>query len=144
VLQAVILTNEEKIILTPTYHVMEMYNVHQDATLLPVSIKTADYVFENDKLQAVSVSASIDKDGMTHVSLVNIDSRNAQEVTIEFFGKKYSSVSSRILNSAKLQDFNSFENPSKVQPKPFTEARLKDNIISVKVPPFSVIVLELK
>jgi alpha-N-arabinofuranosidase len=58
VLQAVILTRDEKMILTPTYHVMEMYNVHQDATLVPVTVKSNDYVLGADKLPAVSVSAS--------------------------------------------------------------------------------------
>lgn len=144
VLQAVILTDEEKIILTPTYHVMEMYNVHQDATLLPLTIKTPDYVFENEKLPAVSASASTGKDGLTHISLVNIDSKNTQEIAIDLFGKKFSSITGRILSSTKLQDFNSFDSPSKIQPKEFKDAKLKDNVVTVKLPPFSVVVLELK
>ena len=45
VLQAVVLTEEEKMLLTPTYHVMEMYNVHQDATLLPLELKCNQYAF---------------------------------------------------------------------------------------------------
>ena len=61
VLQAVILTNKEKMLLTPTYHVMEMYNVHQDATLLPIDVKSNDYVVGTEKLPAVSVSASRDQ-----------------------------------------------------------------------------------
>src|SRR5688572_19324846 len=73
VLQAVILTNEEKMILTPTFHVMEMYNVHQDAKRIPLSLKTNDYTLGKEKLPAVSASASIDKNGVTHISLVNID-----------------------------------------------------------------------
>jgi alpha-N-arabinofuranosidase len=68
VLQAVLLTNEEKMLLTPTYHVMEMYNVHQDATLIPITLKGNDYVFGNEKLPAVSASASRDKNGVTHIS----------------------------------------------------------------------------
>src|ERR1044072_891268 len=63
VLQAVILTKEEKMILTPPYHVMEMYNVHQDARLLSLQLKSNDYVLGNEKLQAVSASASQDKAG---------------------------------------------------------------------------------
>jgi alpha-N-arabinofuranosidase len=54
VLQAVILTKEEKMILTPTYHVMEMYNVHQDATLLPVSVTSNKYILDKDTLNAIS------------------------------------------------------------------------------------------
>src|SRR6185369_1172821 len=63
VLQAVLLTNEEKMLLTPTYHVMEMYNVHQDATLLPITLKSNDYVLGTEKLIAVSASASKDAAG---------------------------------------------------------------------------------
>jgi alpha-L-arabinofuranosidase len=144
VLQAVILTNEEKMILTPTFHVMEMYNVHQDATLIPVSVTSKDYTFGNEKLPAISVSASRDKTGVVHVSIVNIDARNRQEVNLETFGAKYKSVTGRVLNSAKLQDFNSFENPEKIRPAEFKGASLKNDVLKVDMPPFSVVVLELK
>src|SRR3954465_8068312 len=60
VLQAVLLTNEEKMVLTPTYHVMEMYNVHQDAKMIPLTITCNDYVLGNEKLPAISASASKD------------------------------------------------------------------------------------
>jgi len=53
VLQSVILTNEEKIILTPTYHVMEMYKVHQDALLVPVQVISNDFIMGDDHIQAV-------------------------------------------------------------------------------------------
>ncbi len=96
-------------ILTPTYHVMEMYNVHQDARLLPVTVKSSDYVFGSEKLPAVSASASVDNNGVAHISLVNIDPKNAQEVAIEIFGTSFQSVTGRILTSGKLQDHNTFE-----------------------------------
>jgi alpha-N-arabinofuranosidase len=144
VLQAVILTDEEKMLLTPTYHVMEMYNVHQEATLLPLSVKSTDYTFGNEKLTSVSASASVDKNGATHISLVNIHAKNTQEISVEFFGSQYKTVTGRILGSAKMQDFNSFENPEKIKPAVFKDARLKDNVLTVKLPAFSVVVLELK
>ncbi|AEI49750.1 alpha-N-arabinofuranosidase [Runella slithyformis] len=144
VLQSVILTNEEKMILTPTYHVMEMYNVHQDATMLPVAVQSNDYVVGNEKLPAVSVSASRDKNGLTHVSLVNIDPNKPQEITVNLRGMKASGVTGRILTSAKVQDYNSFENPGKVQPASFNGANLNGEVLKVKLPPVSVVVLELK
>jgi alpha-N-arabinofuranosidase len=144
VLQAVILTNEEKMILTPTYHVMEMYNVHQDATLLPISLTSADYKMGKEKLKAVSASASKDKNGLTHISLVNIDAHTTQEVTINVNGANYSNVTGRILTSDKLQNYNSFENPDKIKPASFNGASLNGNSLKVKLPPFSVVVLELK
>lgn len=144
VLQSVILTNEEKMILTPTYHVMEMYNVHQNATLLPVSVKSNDYVFGDKNLPAVSVSASRDSAGLTHISLVNIDASKAQEVSINVEGAKYNNIAGRILTSTKLQEFNSFENPDRIKPAVFKGATLKGNTLSVKLPPYSVVVLEVK
>jgi alpha-N-arabinofuranosidase len=144
VLQAVILTKEEKMILTPTYHVMEMYNVHQDALLLPISLISNDYVLGNDKLKAISASASKDKNGVTHISLVNIDPNKQQEVTITVNGANYKSVSGRVLKSDRMQNYNSFENPNKILPVAFTDAKLDGNKLIVKLPATSVVVLELK
>jgi len=114
----VILTKEEKMILTPTYHVMEMYNVHQDAKMVPVSLKSNEYVLDNQKLPAVSASASKDSTGLLHISLVNIDSKNAQDITVDLEGGNYKTIAGRILTSAKLQDHNSFEAPDKIKPAP--------------------------
>jgi alpha-N-arabinofuranosidase len=144
VLQAVILTNEEKIILTPTYHVMEMYNVHQDAALLPIDITSNDYSLGNKKLKAVSASASKTKNGIIHISLVNIDAQNAQDISIDISGLNVKSVTGRILRSDKLQDHNSFENPEKIKPGIFNDANLSGSNLKVKLPAFSVVVLELK
>jgi alpha-L-arabinofuranosidase len=144
VLQAVILTSKEKMILTPTYHVMEMYNVHQNATMLPVEVKTNDYVLGSEKLPAVSVSASKDSNGITHISLVNIDANKPQDITINVSGATYSSVSGRILTSKKLQDYNSFDTPSAIIPAAFNGAKLAANTLQVTLPPFSVVVLTLK
>lgn len=144
VLQAVILTDKEKMILTPTYHVLEMYNVHQDATLLPVELSTKDYVFGNEKLPAVSVSASADKAGVAHISLTNIDPKNAQEIEITLDASAYKNLTGRILTSKTLQDYNSFTTPDKLKPVAFKEASLKGGKLKVKLPPISVVVLELK
>jgi alpha-N-arabinofuranosidase len=142
VLQAVILTDEEKMIVTPTYHVMEMYNVHQDAVMLPVTVASNKYILGKEMLDAVSVSASKDKTGAVHISLVNIDAHNEQQVKIE--GLSANSVTGRILRSDKLQDHNTFDDPQKVHPSAFTGATLNGSSLSVKMPPFSVVVLELK
>jgi alpha-N-arabinofuranosidase len=144
VLQAVILTNEEKMILTPTYYVMEMYNVHQDATYLPLTLKSNYYTTGDEKLPAVSVSASKDKAGLIHISLVNIDVQKTQDISIDVSKYKLTSVTGRILTSSKIQDHNTFENPEKIKPAPFTSISLKSNMLSLKLPPFSVVILELK
>lgn len=144
VLQAVILTDKEKLILTPTYHVMEMYNVHQDATRLPVTVKCNNYILGNESLPAVSVSASKDSAGLTHVSLVNIDAHNALDISLNIEGANYKTVTGRILTSSNIHDHNTFDEPEKIKPANFNGASVKGNSLNVKLPPFSVVVLELK
>lgn len=144
VLQAVILTDEEKMLLTPTYHVMEMYTVHHDALMLPVTVASNKYMLGTEMLDAISVSASKDKNGAVHISLVNIDARNNQDVTIDLGNISAKSITGRILRSDKLQDYNSFDNPNKIQPVAFNDAKVNGSTLTVKMPPFSVIVLELK
>lgn len=142
VLQAVILTNEEKMILTPTYHVLEMFNVHQDATLLPTVLKSSDYENGQDKLQAISTSASKDKSGKTHISVVNIDPNKNHDITLEVRGEKITKVTGRILVSAKIQDHNTFESPNKITPAIFKDFQITSNGIKFTMPPASVLVIE--
>lgn len=144
VLQSVLLTKGTAIIKTPTYHVMEMYNVHQDATMLPLNIKTNEYVFGNEKLPAVSASASKDVQGITHISLVNIDPAKAQDISLEMRGEKYTIVTGRILTSKKIQDYNSFENPDAIKPVVFNGAKMNNNKLTVQLPPNAVVVLTIK
>ena len=144
VLQAVLLTQEEKMILTPTYHVMKMYNVHQDATLLPVVITSNDYIYNNENLPAVSVSASKDENGLTHISLVNIDMNQSNDVIINWEGIASMTVTGEILSSKKVQDHNTFENPEKIKPLNFKDFKKKGSSLEVTLPQASVVVLEIK
>ena len=143
VLQSVILTKGEQMILTPTYHVMEMYSVHQDATLLPIDLKSGSYEMGKYKLPAVSVSASRDKAGKTHISLVNIDMNKPQTITVSLQGVKPAGMTGRILTSAKVNDYNTFEKPETIKPAAFNGAKLSGNTLTVTLPPVSVVVLEM-
>ena len=144
VLQAVILTNKAKMILTPTYHVMEMYNVHQGATLLPLTITGNDYVLEGQKLPAISASASKDSTGAIHISLVNIDPSKAQKIILNLSDEQLKSITGKILTSKKMQDYNSFTEPKNIVPQMFKDFVLNKNTITITVPPISVIVLAVK
>lgn len=143
VLQAVILTEGEKMILTPTYHVMKMYNVHQDATLLPIQLETQNYNFEGKSIPAVSASASKNESGI-NISLTNIDYTKSQEVTISLRGENVSKVSGQILTSGSIQDYNTFEQPEKIKVKEFTGAKLNNGVLKLTIPAHSVIVLNVK
>ena len=143
VLQAVILTKEEKMILTPTYHVMEMYKVHQNARLIPAQIMVADFGRGDRKIPAVSVSASIDNSNKIHISLTNIDDQNSQEIAIDLKGYSPKKVSGRILTADKVQAHNTFENPTNVKPNIFDKVTIKGESLTTTLPPHSVVVLEL-
>jgi len=144
VLQAVVLTEGEKILLTPTYHVMKMYNVHQDAQLLPVSFESPAYSFNGETLPAISASASRDKNGSVHISLVNIDANNENSIEFSFEDLGVKTFTATILSSEKLQDHNTFDNPDKIHPKTFKEFKIKNGNLSITLPPFSVVMLEGK
>lgn len=145
VLQALILTKDEKMVLTPTYHVFEMYKVHQDATLLPFDITQQDYYeYQGTKLPALSISASRDKNGLIHITLVNIHPKNKMSFNTEIRGANVASVTGRILTAPVMDAHNTFENPDNVKPAPFKNASLKNGVLDVEMPPMSVVVLELK
>jgi len=118
--------------------------VHHDALMLPLDVISNDYIFGNNKLKAVSASASKDKNGAVHISLVNIDAHNAQDINMDITGLPSRSVTGRILHSEKIQDHNSFENPEKIKPAVFNGVAVSGSTLTLKMPPFSVIVLELK
>ena len=144
VLQAVILTDKAKMILTPTYHIMQMYSVHQDAQLLPLTINSPLYTYNGKTLPALSASASKDKSGLVHVSLVNIDSKKENKIEIDIKELGVKNVTATILTSPKLQDHNSFDNPSKIKPAVYKGFEIKKGKLEITIPAFSVVVLEAK
>ncbi len=144
VLQAMILSEGERMVLTPTYHVFEMYKVHQDATLLSCSIKCNDYKFAGDKIPALNVSASRDRNGKIHVSLCNLDPRNWEQVICKVQGFKAKSVSGRILTADVMNAHNTFDNPEVVKPVDFDAVSLEGDTLAVTLPAKSVVVLEIE
>lgn len=144
VLQAVILTDEEKLILTPTYHVMRMYKVHQDAQLIPLSFVSPQYIHGDEVLPAVSASASRNEMGNVHFSIVNIDANKSQVVNLDVSVLNIKQVKGEILQAEELDAHNTFEQPEAVSPSLFDGAEIKDGKLTLTIPPFSVIVLEAK
>jgi alpha-L-arabinofuranosidase len=164
VLQALVLTNEAKMLLTPTYHIFEMYKVHHDATLLPAALETPDYEFDvqtdastqrsssqsgdleftGNKLPMISASASRSGDGTINVSIVNIDPHNGNNFTIEVRGADVSKVSGRVLTANEINSMNTFEDPTHVKPVEFKDVSLKKGVIQANIPAKSIVVLEIK
>ncbi len=143
VLQSVILTQKEKMIVTPTYHVFDMYQVHQDATLLPADLECRQYEYEDQRIPSLSASASQDQNGKIHVSLCNLDPNHSVEVALEFRGVNINSVRGRVLTADKMTTHNTFEKPDNIKPGVFKSAQLKKGIITATLPSKSVVVLEV-
>ncbi|MFN8240533.1 MAG: alpha-L-arabinofuranosidase C-terminal domain-containing protein [Bacteroidales bacterium] len=143
VLQSVILTRDDKMVLTPTYHVFRMFRVHQDATLLETSLRCEDYKVGDRKIPAISASASVDKDGKVHISIANLNPNKEITITCPVIGETYKAVTGEVLTSPEMSSFNSFDKGDVVKPAPFSGFKLKDGVLTVNMPSKSVVVLEL-
>jgi alpha-L-arabinofuranosidase len=144
VLQAIILTDKEKMILTPTYHVFEMYAVHQDARLLPIELQTPDYEIATEKFPALNVSASRDQARKIHVTLCNFNPNTATELTCDLQGAKAQKLSGRLLTAPQINAHNSFSKPEVVKPIAFDAFKLSPAGFSTTLPPKSVVVLTVE
>ena len=143
VLQAVILTEGQLIIKTPTYHVFNMYKVHQNADALDISCESDLYRHGEETIPQVTATASMDNSKKVHVSLCNLDPENTADTLLELRGLAVSSVQGTVLTAGKINAHNTFEQPDLVEPSEFNQAVLKQNSLEVQLPPMSVVVLEL-
>lgn len=144
VLQAMVLTEGRKMVLTPTYHVFMMYRPWQDATVLPIDIVTPWYGKDEFTMPAVSGSAVRDKAGAVHVALSNRDPNQANTVTVKLAGLSATSASGQVLTAAAMDAHNTFAAPDAVHPAPFNAATIQNGVLDVTLPPKSVVVLDLR
>jgi alpha-N-arabinofuranosidase len=143
VLQAVLLTEGSKMVLTPTYHVFRMYAVHQDALLLPTYLEEGAYEMDGAVLPKLSASASRDAAGAVHVSACNLHHEAAEELLIEVRGAEPSKVSGEILTGSEMDSRNDFTKPDAVKPRALDGLALSRAGVKVKLPPRSVVVVKL-
>ena len=144
VLQALVLTDKEKMLLTPTYHVFDLYQVHQDAEFLPLQFTSPEYTFGGEKIPALNASASKDKNGAVHLSLVNLDPHHALTLEAALPGVSWKTVTGRVLTSANVSDYNTFDKPNTIKLATFTGAKKRGDKLAVTLPAKSVVMLELK
>lgn len=143
VLQALILTQGNKMLLTPTYYVFDLYKIHQDAKFIPVQFESPDYSVGDQKIPALNISASKDSLGAIHISLVNLDP--SKNLTIKAaLDDNWKTVTGQILTSKNLTDINTFDKPVNVKSTMFNKAKKEGNNLIVELPAQSVVVLELK
>ena len=144
VLQAMILTKGSEIVLTPTYHLFKMYNVHQDASFVPVEYQAGEIVSKSGRVMPdFSVTASRDADGVLHVSIVNPMADKPQEAVLEFDALNPRKVKGEILAAPSIQSFNDFGKEPQVAPKEFDQIKRKGSSVTVTIPAASVVTLSL-
>jgi alpha-N-arabinofuranosidase len=144
VLQSLILTDKDKMLLTPTYHIFDMYKVHQDAKYLPLQLISPDYEVDGKKIPAINVSASQDALGKVHISLVNLDLHHDITITTNLKHIQWKKVSGQILTSADITDINTFQQPDKLLPVNFTGAKKDGEKLVVVMPAKSAVTLEVE
>ena len=144
VLQSMILTDKEKMVLTPTYYVFEMYKVHQGATLIPVEMKAPEYRMGQASIPSLHASASRDVAGKLHISIVNLDPNRAAQVSTRITGTTPKNITGRVLTAAAMNTVNTFDKPDAVRPMPFTDFKVQSDQIILNLPSKSVVVLELQ
>ena len=144
VLQAMILTQGDKMLLTPTYHVFDMYTVHHDALHLPITLDAGRYTYGDRSMPAVSATASRDAAGRIHVTLTNIDPNQARDVIASIRGQHVTLITGRILSAETMNAHNTFDRPDAVQPSMFDGAKLVGETLTVRLPPKSIVSLELR
>ncbi len=144
VLQALVLTEGNKMLLTPTYHVFDLYKVHQDARQLSLQLNSPDYQNGDQKIPALNASASQDSAGVVHISFVNLDAARAITIKTTISEYNWNKVEGRILTAARYSEINTFDQPDNIKPMPFNNARKEGEQLTVSLPPLSVVVLTLK
>ena len=143
VLQALVLTDKEKMVVTPTYHVFDMYKVHQEAVLLPLDLKCRDYVMGEEKIPCLSVSASSDGQDKIHITLCNLDPYKSVPLICDIRGVNPQVIAGDILTASEMNAHNTFENPEAVKPEAFFNARLNNGKIEAILPPKSIVSLQI-
>ena len=143
VLQAVILTEGAKMILTPTYHVFKMYNCHQDAELLDSYVETVDIGLEDEYMVPnLNESVSLGTDGKIHITMNNLSVDRDYEIEGQLTETEVLEVKGTVLMN-EMHAHNTFEQPEVVKPKEFDGCRVVDNRLVFTIPACSVLHLEV-
>ncbi|MEO6361118.1 MAG: alpha-L-arabinofuranosidase C-terminal domain-containing protein [Sphingomicrobium sp.] len=142
VLQAMILTEGDKMVLTPTYHVFKMYIPFQDATFVPVTYDKGEYREGAFTLPRIDAIAARGTDGKMWLSVTNLHASEANETDLTVAGLKVTSVSGETLTAPAVDSVNTFANPALVQPKP-AQAQARGGKVRLTLPPRSVTVVRL-
>jgi alpha-N-arabinofuranosidase len=144
VLQAMILTSKDKLVLTPTYHAFAMYTPFQDATSVPAKIEN-NPVYKVDKfsMPTLSATAARGKDGKLYIGLVNSNASQPAELTLQVGANAPKAVKGKLLTAGAMDAQNELGKPAQVVPQAF-EAQAADGKLLIKLPAKSVVVVAVE
>ena len=137
VLQSVLLTEGDKLVRTPTYHVFDLYKHHHDATLLHSYLETETVGDEENQIPNLSVSSSEDAEGIVHITLANLSVDAAYPIDCTLTGKTCTAARARILTGA-MDAYNDFDHPEDVHVQDFDALTVSGNALSFTIPACSV------
>ena len=143
VLQAMIMTDKQKMVLTPTYYVFKMYVPFQDSTFVPVTFDAGTYTHENITLPRVDAIAAKGKDGKLWLEVTNVDPNEPVEIEFNLLGLNPKSAVGQMLTAPRVDSINSFDAPNTVVPKPVS-AKVQGGRLTLKLDPKSVTVLSVE
>jgi len=143
VLQAMIMTDKEKMVLTPTYYVFKMYVPFQDATFVPVTFDAGTYTHGDVSLPRVDAIAGKDTAGKLWLAVTNLDPNQPIEVEASLTGITPKSAAGETLTAPKVDSVNSFEAPKTVVPKPIS-AKVQGGRLTLTLEPKSVTVISVE
>ncbi len=143
VLQSVILTKDDEMVLTPTYYVFKMYSVHQDATLIPANIKSGKYEIEGKSIPTINASAS-SKNGVVSITLCNLDPNKSENIVISVPQGEFASASGQVITAENMNDFNDFGERESVSLMEFNVPKPKDGKLAIELPSKSVVLIQMK
>jgi alpha-L-arabinofuranosidase len=143
VLQAMIMTDKEKMVLTPTYYVFKMYVPFQDSTFVPLTFNSGTYTHGDVSLPRTDAIAAKGKDGKLWVAITNLDPNEAVDVELNLVGTSAKAASGETLTAPKVDSINTFDAPNTVVPKPIS-AKAQGGKLTLKLQPKSVSVISLE
>ena len=144
VLQSMILTEGEKMVKTPTYHVFDLYQVHQENDLLASSLETEQVGLEDEYMVPnLTESVSVDANGVLHITMTNVDLEKAYPVEAVLLGKEAGEIKAEIV-TGHMQDKNTFEAPKTVGVQGFDGVQATKEGISFTIPACSVLHIAVK
>jgi alpha-N-arabinofuranosidase len=144
VLQAVLLTEGDRMIKTPTYYVMHMYRHHQGAELLESALTSVEEIGTNEwKVPKVTESVSMDESGTITITLNNLSIDSAETIDIQFADRGYTVLEAKIVSHSDMHAMNTFDAPEEVSEKDFSDYKVSQDGITVTIPSNSVLAIRV-